>query len=352
MNPEQDIVIELLAHQELEKFQEFIKDYWKENHLFAKEKSIFDWQHKGHYAYNCMAAKQGETLVGVHSFIPQSHFDKHLPKTQIFLSLWKVLEDKGIGIGLRLYKNILKEYKPDFIGSLGIDHRAVPFHEWQGFNVGIMDHHVVLSPYLKDFKVAKVPENLKPKSQKNRTSVSFQKLAKTDLRGLNTKRLYLYQWPLKSNTYIENRFMNHPVYKYDIYAVSKDNRLQALCIIRPIFKEDSVVLRFVDFIGPNKAFPLLYDFVLDLLKTHNAEYMDLYSYGIPLMLLKKAGFINRRKIKSLIIPNYFEPFERKNADLIFAYKSSQNHPAIRLFKADGDQDRPNQIQRENECYKN
>jgi hypothetical protein len=100
----------------------------------------------------------------------------------------------------------------------------------------------------------------------------------------------------------------------------------------------------VDFIGPNETFPLLHNFVLDLLKTYNAEYLDLYSYGIPSLLLQKAGFINRQKIKGLIIPNYFEPFERKNVDLIFAYKSSQMHPAVRLFKADGDQDRPSRIQ--------
>ncbi len=344
MNPDKSIVIELLAHYELKKFQEFIKDHWKEDHLFTQETSVFDWQHKGPYTYNYMIAKQRDALVGIQGFIPQSHFDYQLPKSQIFLTLWKVLEDRGVGIGLRLYKNILKEFRPEFIGSIGLERRTVAFHKWQGFNVGIMDHHVALSPFLDEFKVAKVPENLKPQSQKKKSSISYQKLTKKQLQDLDTETLYLHHWPLKSDSYIKNRFMNHPVYKYDIYAVSKDNKLQALCVIRPIIKESAVVLRFVDYLGPNEAFPLLRDFVLDLLKAYNAEYVDLYSYGIPSMLLQKAGFLNRKKTKTLIIPNYFEPFERKNIDLIFAYKSSQTHPAIRLFKADGDQDRPNQIQ--------
>ncbi len=347
MNPDQNIVVGLLAHQELGKFQEFIRDRWDKDHPFANATSVFDWQHKGPYAYNCMVAKKRGVLVGIQGFVPLSHFDSQLPKNQIFLAGgFKTLEDEGIGIGLRLYQSILKECMPEFIAGTTMGPRLISFHKWQGFEVGIMDHHVALSPYVDEFKVAKVPEVLKPKTQKNKFSISFQKLTKKDLQDLDIKDLYLHQCPLKSNTYIKNRFMNHPVYRYDVYAVSKDKRVQALCVIRPVFKEDSVVLRFVDFIGPNEAFVLLHDFVLDLLKIYNAEYIDLYSHGIPSVLIQKAGFINRREIEDLIIPDHFEPFERKNKDVIFDYKSSQGHPAVRLFKADGDRDRPNQIQKE------
>lgn len=354
MNSEQDMVIELLAHQELKKFQEFIKEYWREDHLFAKETSVFDWQHKELRAYNCMAAKQGGNLVGVFGFIPLSHFDNNLPKNQIFFSLFRVLEDKGIGIGFRLYKNVLKECKPEFIAGIGANPRMVSFHKWQGFEVDTMDHHVVLSPDVKEFKIAKVPEtlnfrpiNLPDGSRRKKPTISFQKITEAQLKDLDTKDLYSHQRPLKSDGYIKNRFINHPVYKYEVYAISKDNILQALCVIRPVFKNNSVVLRFVDFMGPNEVFSSLQDFVLYLLRTYNAEYIDLYSYGVPSILLQAAGFINRKKVENLIVPNYFEPFERKNAEIICAYKSSQTYPSVRLFKADGDQDRPNQIQGEN-----
>lgn len=343
MNPNQSIIIELLAHQELKMFQEFIKNHWQEDHIFAKETSVFDWQHKGPLTYNYMTAKQNGDLIGVFGFIPLNHFDSYLPKTQIFLSLFRVIEDRGIGIGLGLYKSILKRYTPEYISGMGMAPRMFGFHKWQGFKVGIMDHHVALSPFVDEFKVARVPKNLRLNLQKNKSSVTFQKVTKRGLEDLNTKQLYLYQWPLKSNTYIKNRYMNHPVYTYDVYAVSQNNKLQALCVLRPVFKEDSVVLRFVDFMGPNEAFPLLYDFVWDILKQYNAEYMDFYSHGIPSILIQEAGFINRQKIKDLIIPNYFEPFERRNVDLEYAYRSLQSRPPVRLFRADGDQDRPKQI---------
>ena len=56
-------------------------------------------------------------LIGVHGVIPLSHFDSHLPKDQIFLALWLAIEDRVIGVGLQLYKGILKEYNPRFIDS-------------------------------------------------------------------------------------------------------------------------------------------------------------------------------------------------------------------------------------------
>ena len=48
-------------------------------------------------------------------------------------------------------------------------------------------------------------------------------------------------------------------------------------------------------------------------------------------------------MEGLVIPNYFEPFEQKNIDIKFAYKTAQSLPPVRLFKADGDQDRPSEL---------
>ena len=148
---------------------------------------------------------------------------------------------------------------------------------------------------------------------------------------------------IKSDIYIKNRFFVHPVYKYKVYAIFKKGRLQALCVLRPILHEGVTVLRIVDFIGGNEAFAILSDFILAMLEEYDAEYIDLYSHGVQIDLLKQAGFINRKKVNGLIIPNYFEPFEQKNIDITFAYKTDQTLPPVRLFKADGDQDRPKQL---------
>ena len=146
--------------------------------------------------------------------------------------------------------------------------------------------------------------------------------------------------PIKSDQYLINRYMNHPVYKYDIYGVFKKKILKAICVIRAINRNESIALRIVDYIGSNKSFPLLRNFIKGILNKYKAEYVDFYSHGIDTLILKNAGFVLRSDIKELIVPNYFEPFVMKNIDMLYAYKNSIPHSKVRLFKGDGDQDRP------------
>ena len=85
---------------------------------------------------------------------------------------------------------------------------------------------------------------------------------------------------------------------------------------------------------------MTYDASIKLLQKYKAEYIDIYSYGISKKIFKQAGYINRYEEQSLIIPNHFEPFQKKNIDIFCAFKSNYKNKIIRLFKGDGDGDRP------------
>ena len=74
---------------------------------------------------------------------------------------------------------------------------------------------------------------------------------------------------------------------------------------------------------------------------NNYEYIDFLCYGFNYNNeLINAGFsLLDTRNNNTIIPNYFEPFDKKNVPLYTAYnKTSKN---FRQCKADGDQDRPN-----------
>lgn len=73
-----------------------------------------------------------------------------------------------------------------------------------------------------------------------------------------------------------------------------------------------------------------------------AEYVDFYNIGIKEISSTTSGFIKRDSTSEVIIPNYFEPFEKKNIDLGYAYKCDNNFNFC-IFKGDSDQDRPNLI---------
>jgi hypothetical protein len=95
----------------------------------------------------------------------------------------------------------------------------------------------------------------------------------------------------------------------------------------------------VDFLGPNELVRGLGAIVLAQVRRHGAEYADVHNWGIDAELFDAAGFLRVDPAGGDVVPNHFEPFERRNAPIRFALKSAR--PAV-LFKGDGDQDRPNQ----------
>ena len=69
-----------------------------------------------------------------------------------------------------------------------------------------------------------------------------------------------------------------------------------------------------------------------------AEYMDCYNAGIPADVWLAAGFTERVEGDGCIIPNYLTPPVHENTEY---YYFTNKPESFVLFKADGDQDRPN-----------
>ena len=205
-----EISIRLLNHKEFNELHDFIKKQWSEFHILSYNTELLDWQHKAKNYYNCVAAFKSGKIVGLHCVIPMNQFDDNLPLNQIFLSLWRAIEGVGVSIGFRMYNYVLKEYKPDFIGSVGITRKVFDsgFHRRLGYKIGTMDHSVIISPFVNDFNIAYIPD-LKPirKNQGAATSYksAFVRISKDELYDFKSKHLYLYQTPIKSDIYIYNR---------------------------------------------------------------------------------------------------------------------------------------------------
>ena len=335
------INIDKLYPDEIIKFQKFIGKYWiKKNHIFATDDKIFNWQYRKNSNYNFFTAKKNDDLIGVQGFVPLKHFDNNLDNSQIFLAFRRVIKGKHIGVGLKLHEEVFKEYKPKFVGAISIDEKTHNFLRWQGFSVEKMDHHVLLSQAINKFKIAKVSD-FKIFYEKKNKDLSLIKLNTKNIKSLLGNKFYSVQIPVKSNNYIINRYLKHPFYEYLVFLIMDKKIPKALMVIRPIKINNSLVLRFVDFIGTNKSFLLTYEASIKLLQQYKAEYIDIYSYGISKKIFNQAGYINRYKELSLIIPSHFEPFEQKNIDIFCAFKSNYKNKIIRLFKGDGDGDRPN-----------
>ena len=100
------------------------------------------------------------------------------------------------------------------------------------------------------------------------------------------------------------------------------------------------ILRIVDFLGNQNGFKFISCYLYEKIINEKYEYMDFMCFGFDYNILEKSGFIKVNPNKSkIIIPNYFSPLVLENTKINF-FADTKNIEKIRMFKADGDQDRP------------
>ena len=126
--------------------------------------------------------------------------------------------------------------------------------------------------------------------------------------------------PHKDLWYLQRRYFAYPHQSYDVWAVQEAGALLAYAITRTITAAET-------------------GGALDkLLHDAGAEYLDCYNAGIPAAVWAAAGLTERREDDGVIIPNYLTPPLQQNTE--YYYFTNQPDGFV-LFKADGDQDRPN-----------
>ena len=334
------IKIKNLKNYEFKSIQKFIKENYYNKHIFTYNAVLFNFQYKHKKKYNFLLAKLIDKILGIQGYIDYNIYDTSIKNRQIFLALLNVSKSSEIGVSLRLHKEIIKLTNPDFVGVVGINERAHKFHKWLGFKVKLMNHHVLLSPYIRNFKIAQINDlEIKTLILKENTN-SYIKISKTNINTLVENNFYKIQHPTKSNLFIINRYLKHPYYKYLVFLTFNRNQPAAIFVIRPIKVKDRYVLRIIDFIGLNKNFKTVINLANALMLQYKAEYLDCYSHGIPNSIFKQSHFIECYNNKDYLIPNHFEPFENKKIEIYCAYKSHINFKNIKIFKGDGDGDRP------------
>lgn len=147
--------------------------------------------------------------------------------------------------------------------------------------------------------------------------------------------------PHKDLWYLRRRYFEYPHFTYDVWAACEAGRLLGYAVTRTVPAADTgcvPVVRLVDFIGPDSLLPRIGGALDGILRDTGAEYMDCYNAGIAPEVWAAAGFCERREGDGTVIPNYLTPPLRENTE--YYYFTNQPEQFV-LFKADGDQDRPN-----------
>jgi len=146
--------------------------------------------------------------------------------------------------------------------------------------------------------------------------------------------------PVKDLDYIRRRYFEHPLYAYRMYGVFDQDAMVALLVARVVTVGEASALRLVDILGDISYLPRVTLALHRVLESECMEYLDLVSYGIDGGLLQQAGFAPLDLTsEEVVIPNHFQPFIQKNITLNF-FVDGEIPVNLRIFKADGDQDRP------------
>ena len=327
-----NIVVEDLKLRDLKKFQNFVKKFYGNKTLIKKKfykstilnQKMLNYLFWNNYtrSYNFKIVKKNDIIIGIHGYIPQSHFDSKLNKNEIFLGL--VIAKKKIKFPLipLTFYSIMNNNKFQFLGT--INPSLLPILKIKKFKIYKMAHSFI--------------KNKKNKKMKNLKISKYEFLDQQKLKYLKTKKIYEGLIPKKSDNFLINRYLKHPQYKYSLVAnLDLKNNLKNILIFRVIKNNKINLLRIVDYVGKERD--LVYCNALLNNLINKVDFIDFYSHGISDKILQKTGFENIEDYKNLTIPNYFEPFVNKNIELMCAYKI-KSKTNVMLFKGDGDQDHP------------
>ncbi|MFB9216570.1 hypothetical protein [Vibrio sinaloensis] len=323
------LTIGLCEFSDVENLISFIDTDWKKDHIFVRDRKLFDWQHKGLDCYHFVLAKEDDHIVGILGYIPLSQYSPSLAENnELWLAIWKVKEGGNKpGLGLMMLNYLKKVYKEPTICSLGLSAQVIPIYKALKYQVGVLSHCAFFNQNLNKFNIGKPDGSHLVPIQKNNLiyKVSESVDSIPDSFFLNN--------PMKNNEYIRNRYTNHPRYTYKFLSIYDNDNLLSISVYREININGASVSRIVDSFGENIMTPK-FNYVLSVfLETSNYEYIDLVS---NMLRNPDSGFI--QSSSTTIIPNYFEPFELRNVEIDYAYKSDKE---LIIFRGDSDQDRPN-----------
>jgi hypothetical protein len=322
---------------ELKLVQNFLDIHWIKNHILSRNDNLMRWQHENtiNRKLNYVIAFNTEKneIDGLIGFIKTSHFDPEIKDNCAWIAIWKIREDvQKPGLGLMLYRYLMSEQKLSAIGGYAISDVAFKIYKLLRFEHGQLEHFFIKNNNVLTFQIADFSK-----------STSLFENAKVKNRDLhfedwNQKDFPLHDLvPSKSALFFINRYINHPIYQYKVKSIYRKNSIDAVFSYREIIVQNSKCLRIVDWVGnfPDNASA---DFQ-NLLSDENAEYIDFLCHVPNSNDILQMGF-HLKKDDEVIIPHYFEPFVKENMTMDYAYLNKTGRP-YSLFKADGDQDRPN-----------
>lgn len=345
-----DYDIRFCREDEYDDLKEFLRKYWKENHIFVLSKEVFDFQHldEENHRYNYVIARNHDDneIHALLGFVPTSQFDHSIKRTMVWPCIWKNRDDiKRKGLGVSMYHYLKNHIEIETISILGISEVALSIYKHWNFNTGKIEQYVMPNFEAEEHLSSGLKEVYSSFECDTEDTLVLEQIDDERYKSISDDaEMFKKYGDYKSKIYYINRFLKHPVYKYYFLAIASQEDIKAVIITRKCGDGTYSCLRIVDYIGEIRYLSAVRNQLQKYLVENGYEYVDLVEVGLEEKELASAGFINRKGYDNVIVPNYFEPFLKENVDLDYAFKTVVPNAKKVFFKADADQDRPNIIQ--------
>jgi len=331
-------MITIAKLDDADKIMKFIDNEWKKGHILAKNKSFFLYEFANRDELNFVISKIEGQINGILGFLKSASDDN----ATVWTTIWKVSKSNGSPmLGIHLLNYLCAQgYKS--VMSNGINHATEEIYNYLGFNVGELNHYYIPNQRLDTYKIAKFPNakfNNDFNIQKN-GSLALKKIKVEDLLNNFLFTNKSFRNPYKDFNYFKKRFFDHPIYNYEVYGVFREAELLSILVARVVEEKKSSCIRVVDFYGQEESLSTFIWYLYQKMHSEGHEYIDFLCFGLDEIFLKNLGFTKLKKIQNeIVIPNYFEPFIQSNVNIKF-FSNTENLNDLRIYKADGDQDRP------------
>jgi hypothetical protein len=333
--------IEFCGLDAVDELMAFIRDHWSADHILGHSRALMDWQHRDEAAgrYNFLLALDASgTIVGILGFIPSSRYDAALANAEetIWFAMWKVLDSAPAGVGLMLIRELQRRFGPKWIGTVGLNAHVRQIYNALGYRTAALERHYRLNDAVAAPRLMVRPADWPPQPRPAGTTPLLP-VSRADFWTM-TENLGLDDGassPRKSRAHFFARYLEHPFYDYRLFLARGEQN--ALIAMRTCSHDGGSALRIVDLLGCPTALAGCGPAFDALLSESGAEYLDFYTSNSA--GLAAAGFRQHFVADALILPSYFEPFDRSNVEVVYALKGPGD--ARTICKGDADQDRPN-----------
>lgn len=328
------ITVRRAVYEDIPDIMRFMDEHWKPGNILAVNREFFEWQFLDGDKLNLFIGVDEERgkIYGMIGAVVYSHS----AAPDISTCTWQVIKSSNPMLGIELSEYMLEQLNMRYNIGAGLSKKAVKLHKLLGHVIIEMDHYYRLADR-EDYKIAKVIDKSIPDVEE--TGYSLEPIYSVEeMKQVISEEALASHIMSKDYAYIRKRYFEHPVYQYDVWKiVDAGGDSCSVLITRDEVMQDRRACKIIDHYGKTEDLGKIALALDRLMKEKEYEFVDVYSFGIPVDIYEQGGFLRCDGTSENIIPNYFHPFVQENITLKMVDPILEGS---RLFRGDGDQDRP------------